>query len=193
MPSAVDFVDPIFSCLQDNVSMYLTPDLPGGIGPVAIGAIGSFLGGINLVLDFLPVPDPLKVGDLSANIAKPDFLPNLFVKAFSAPGLPAIPIKIGGFDFKVGDVKLPIDAFDPGALIDLVVGLITFPMDIFKGLIDSIINLSPKIPTLDSMLKIGLDGFGKLGFDIGKDGPIFKLIKCLVAIFVTIIGKLLPV
>jgi hypothetical protein len=155
--------------------------------PILLGAAGSMIAPAALILDFIPpsVDSIQKITDMLTN------LPKIIVDGFtaSAKGLPMLNFEVFGIKVSVGDVKLPEGSFKPDAIVNLIIGLITAPFNIFKGILESLIKLAPVFPTIDSIKKILGDSLAAVG--IPADVAV-KFTGCLATSFMEVIKAIIP-
>jgi len=201
VPEPADFVSPCLECIGGEGSLPLWPSINarGGLPALLLGAMTSMFVGIDLVLKWLPIPDP----------TDPDFPPSLptidlFIDGFlgGVPNLPPLPdievlgITIPGtaeLDPITNTIELDFDGqlikVNPLGFIAILKMFIMAPFQIFFGIIDSIINLSPEIPGLSLIINILLDVAASVGIPV-EVGNI--LIPCVAHAFSSIL-EILPV
>jgi hypothetical protein len=190
LPTPDALLDPFSNCLKSHFNS-LTHQFPEigkpGMAPILLGAAGAMLAPAIKVLDFIP-PSADTVPDIQELLTN---LPKIIVDGFtgSAVGLPGINFSILGINVKVGDVTLPESDFGPEALINLIKGVITAPFDIFKGILESLIKLSPKFPDLKMIIDILSKAFSSLGFPADV---IEGFVKCLANVFMSVIDAIKP-
>lgn len=177
MPS-IPIVQPLVDCLNPKIQ-WPSIHLPG-LPSFAFSLVLGMLGGIGLVLDFLPL-DPLKLPKLPGL--------DLFIKA-ALPG-----IKIGLPEFNIGaelglpNIKVgPIPGLDLGidlsGAIKLFKLFIYLPFLIFEFIIKGMLQLKLALPTLPA-IQLMIEGIGlKLGID-------FSILKLLVGCLGTAVFAML--
>ena len=188
LPTPDSLVSPFGNCLKNsfNSPQFSFPKIgEPGMPPILMGAIGAMLGPAEPVLKFIP-PNPDIVSDIEKLLTN---LPHLIVKGFTdaAIGLPALSFDILGIQVNTPGSKIP--DFDPSSIINLIKGLILAPFEIFTGIIESLINLQPKFPTIDDIINILIDSLKSVGFsaDIAKG-----FTACLASSFMEVIKAIKP-
>ena len=186
MPGPAAFVAPCLACIlagllvDVNLNIPPLPGFPGsgltfnfewpsigmpGFPTLVAGFFGALLAGINYVLKFIP-PDPMKLPSFPGI--------SLFVDGFmgAIQGLPALP----AFNIDVpGAPSIPfpgiggpsIPSFTGEAMIKMIGMFIAVPFLIIKGIIDGILKLQIKLPTVDII--VGL--FTSTGLGLGFPLP----------------------
>ena len=160
---------PSFPPMPDVPDLPGFPPIPGipfefdmdltmpGLPTMIAGSFGALNAGMEFVADFLPL-DPLNLPSLPTI--------DLFVEGFTlaAPGLPSIPggtvdlpgisvpvPEIAGFDYPplpaVPDMP-SLPTFDPTCVINFAGMMIGLPFLLIKGIVDDMLNLEFKLPTL---------------------------------------------
>lgn len=189
LPTPDSLVAPFGECLikKFNSTGFKFPEIgEPGMPPIIMGAIGAMLGPAKPIIDFIP-PKPDTIADIKDLLTN---LPSIVVKAFVAKGLPQIPIEIPGVGkISIGDVKMDPKSFDPTSLIKFVTALITAPIQIFKGILESLIKLSPKFPNLDMIKDILLKAFNNVGIPVDV---VAGLVECLAKMFMKVIEAIIP-
>lgn len=188
IPTPDSLVKPFGDCLVKNFNAtgFNFPKIgEPGMPPLLMGAIGAMLGPAAPILNFIP-PKPESISDIQKLLTN---LPSIVIEGFkgAAKGLPALPFEVMGIKVQIPGVEIP--GFDPKALIDLIVGLITAPIKIFTGIIESLIKLAPKFPDLDGIKSILSDALKSVG--IPKD-VLPGFIGCLATSFFEIIKAIIP-
>lgn len=144
-----------FSFMWPSISM---PGFPA----LVMGFAGAILAGVNYALGFLP-PDPQHLPSLpdigifvAGFLAAAPGLPALSPMSISIPGAPPIPFP------GCPGVALP-HGYDPSAMLNLIGVLIAAPFLLFKDIVQSIINLSLKLPDFATILALMMG----LGMSVG--------------------------
>lgn len=188
LPTPNSLVSPFGNCLKNsfNSPQFSFPKIgEPGMPPILMGAIGAMLGPAAPVLKFIPpnadiVPD---IKDLLTN------LPSIVIKGFTdaAVGLPALSFEVSGIKVSIPGVEI-LD-FDPKSIINLIKGLILAPINIFKDILNSLIQLNPKFPTLDGIIDVLIKSLKSVGFsaDIAKG-----FTTCLATSFMEVIKAITP-
>lgn len=188
LPTPDSLVSPFGNCLKKsfNSPQFSFPQIGDpGMPPILMGAIGAMLGPAAPVLNFIPpnvdiVPD---IKDLLTN------LPSIVIKGFTdaAKGLPALSFEVAGVKVAIPGVDVP--NFDPKNIINLIKGLILAPINIFTDILNSLISLQPKFPTLDGIIDILVDALKSVGFsvDIAKG-----FTTCLATSFMEVVKAIMP-
>lgn len=189
LPTPDSLVAPFGDCLTKsfNSTGFKFPEIgEPGMPPIIMGAIGAMLGPAKPILDFIP-PNPDIVPDITDLLTN---LPSVVAKAFVAKGLPQIPIEIPGVGkLSVGDVKLDPKSFDSASLIKFVQALILAPINIFKGILESLIELTPKFPDLSMIKDILNKAFATVGIPADV---VVGLVGCLGKMFMEVITAIIP-
>jgi len=165
------------------VTQCLNPDFqfPGvaepGLPNFVLATLLSTLGGITFVLDFLP-PDPF-------NLPSPPSL-SLFFKPFTGSM---------SLDFPLPPTQDPSKmALPPGfpavGIINLSLTAVFTVFGLFLGIITSILDLSPKLPSIGLFIKT----FTSTGEGFGVPSQSLELLGgCLAKAVIGLITSLLPI
>lgn len=190
LPTPDSFIKPFSNCLKTNFDT-LGFDFPEigkpGMPPILLGSVGAMLAPAIKILDFIPPTADIVVDlqDLLTN------LPKIVIDGFtgSAIGLPILNFNIFGINVKVGDITIPETNFNSDSIINFIKALIQIPFDIFTGILESLIKLSPKFPNLDFILDLLTKGLQSIGIPI----ELLKgFAKCLASVFMSIIDSIKP-
>ena len=188
LPTPDSLVSPFGDCLKKsfNSPQFTFPKIgEPGMPPILMGAIGAMLGPAAPVLKFIP-PNPDIVPDIQKLLTN---LPSIVIKGFTdaAVGLPSLTFEVSGLKVEIPGVEVP--NFDPTSIINLIKGLILAPIKIFTDILNSLIKLSPKFPTLDGIIDILIGALESVGFstDIAKG-----FTTCLATSFMEVIKAIMP-
>lgn len=188
LPTPEGLLEPFGECLKKNLKStgFEFPSIgQPGMPPILLGAAGAMLAPAMMILDFIPpsVDTVPKIKDMLTN------LPKIIVDGFaaSAVGLPKISISVAGLSFSVGDVDVDPNNFKSESLVKFVVALVTAPINIFKGILESLVSLKPKFPDLN-MIK---DVLGKAFSSFPKE-VIPSFVSCLANTFMEVIKGIIP-
>lgn len=188
LPTPQSLVDPFGNCLKKsfNSPQFTFPQIgEPGMPPILMGAIGAMLGPAAPILKFIPpkIEIVTDITDLLTN------LPSIVVKGFTdnAQGLPALSFEVAGV--KVTTPGPVIPDFDPMNIVNLIKGIILAPIKIFTDILNSLIKLQPKFPTIDGIIDILTSALKSVGFsaDIAKG-----FTTCLATSFFEVIKAIMP-
>ena len=172
-------VKPCSICM--NPTMTFPPLTMPGLPNFILGTLTAQFGGISYVLGFLP-PNPM-------NLPSPPSI-DIFLKPFMASL--SLPANYPAFSF--GPITIPamgtgISPFDMTGLFKLLYVCVTLPFQLILKIIEGIISLSPKLPTIDLVFKLFVD----LAVSVGLSGvAVGRLGICLAKAIVGLFTALLP-
>jgi hypothetical protein len=152
-----------------------------GLPNLVLGSLLATLGGISFVLDFLP-PDPLN----------PPSIPT--IDLFFKPMTSAMAI-----DFSLPPTTDPLKielippsgpGFPAVGLINIALTVVFTVFGLFIGIIESILNLSPELPTL----QLFIDLFASVGAGFGIPAASLEVLGgCLAKSVIGLITALIPI
>jgi hypothetical protein len=157
-----------------------------GLPSLCAGLFMSISAGASYVLSFLP-PNPENLPSLpSFDLFLKPFLSTLAIPAI-IPNLAVGPVSLG----KIGPLNTPnILNFNPVAIPKMLELFAMIPFKIFTEIINSIIGLSPKLPSLGSIKGIIISAGASLGLpaaamnslSLALGEAVFDLCKCLIPV-----------
>jgi len=184
-----DAIAPIVDCMGGAAFPGLLPPItgPGGLPNFVFAGVTTMLVGALIPLDFLP-PDPENLPSLPLD-------PLLFITPFL--GTLSIPGDLGEIDLSLVIPGAPIiPATGPNivapqdGLIKMILMTSMSPLLIITGVLQSIIDLSPALPTLSLIITI----LTAVALSIGLGGPsVTAFITCLAIGFLDIITTVIPI
>jgi len=151
-----------------------------GLPNLTLAALLATLAGISFVLDFLP-PDPGNLPSIpSISLFFAPFIASMALK-FDLP--PTIdPLKV--------EIEAPTGLFPGIGLINIALTCVFTVFGLFIGIIKSIIDLSPKLPTIELFIELFVST--GLGFGLPKL-PLIKLGGCLGVAVIGLMTALIPI
>lgn len=151
-----------------------------GLPNLVLGSLLATLGGISFVLDFLP-PDPLNLPGLPT--IDLFFKPMTGAMAIQFPLPPTLdPTKI--------ELQAPAGLFPAVGLINIALTVVFTVFGLFIGIVESILNLSPKLPTP----QLFIDLFISTGIGFGLTAEVLtKLSGCLAKSVIGLMTALIPI
>lgn len=160
---------------------------PGGLGNFALAQFSVVLAGAQIPLDFLPL-DPENLPSIPPDLS-------LFIAPFFASF--NIPGDFGGMDFSIclpGGPTIPPEGpnviGDQTGLSKLICMAVTGPFLVITFILQSIIDLSPALPSLSIIIDILVD----LAFSMGLSGlSITAFIGCFAQGILDIITAVIPI
>lgn len=188
LPTPDSLVAPFGDCLKNafNSPQFQFPKIgEPGMPPILMGAIGAMLGPAAPILNFIP-PKPETIKDIQNLLTN---LPSIVIEGFkgAAKGLPALSFEVSGIKVTIPGVNVP--NFDSTSIVNLIKGLILAPINIFTGILESLIKLQPKFPTLNDITNILADALKSVGFS----SEVTKCFTtCLAKSFFEVIKAIMP-
>lgn len=135
-----------------------------GLPTFIVALFMTTMGGINLVLEYLPVPSPKKIPKLK--VPDVNFFLDIFITTFALPNIPGL---------------------DLSGAMNFILTCVHTVFSLFKELILTILKLSPKVLTLDVVITL----FKKfaLQFQLPKD----MKMECVPKAVMGLVKTLLPI
>jgi hypothetical protein len=152
-----------------------------GLPNLVLGSLLATLGGISFVLDFLP-PDPLNLPSIPTI--------DLFFKPLTGAMAIDFPLPPTGDPSKIELTPPEGPGFPAVGLINIALTVVFTVFGLFIGIIESILKLSPKLPT--PQLFIDLFTVTGEGFGLSVE-VIGKLAGCLAKSVIGLITALIPI
>lgn len=173
-----DLIGATTKCMSPNFAFpgITEPGLPN----LVLGSLLATLGGISFVLDFLP-PDPLNLPSIPTI--------DLFFKPMTGAMALEFDLPPIGDPLKI-ELESPSGKLPAIGMVNIALTVVFTVFGLFIGIIESILNLSPKLPNIELFIEI----FVGIGAAFGLPAlALIKLAGCLAEAVIGLITALIPI